>query len=87
MDEERSIVVPVIGEEIGILSVLLPKDVLHQMEREALEILDLFEAHPAGAEFMDPNNKMMQALSFVVQNAFDFYMHNHEKGEIIPPHE
>ncbi|MBO00963.1 MAG: hypothetical protein CL438_09930 [Acidimicrobiaceae bacterium] len=86
---ERNILVPVVGEDIGILSILVPKDVICQIEQEALEILDMFESHPAGQGILDPNNKMMQATSFVVQNAFGFYLENHMKDEdeIIPPYE
>ena len=35
---ERNILVPVVGEDIGILSILVPKDVICQIEQEALEI-------------------------------------------------
>ena len=40
-------------------------------------MVDSFENHPA-VGVMAEDNKLMQALSFVLQNAFEFYLDNTE---------
>jgi hypothetical protein len=39
----------------------------------ASRLIEAFDRHPAG-DGMDPNNKMMQALSFMFQSALEQYI-------------
>jgi hypothetical protein len=66
-----SVIVPILNEELTILSFVVPKDFANRIEMKAAKIIEGFESHPSGE--MDPNNKMMQSMSFVIQTSFDFY--------------
>jgi|TARA_R100000963_G_C4599337_1_gene73658 hypothetical protein len=67
-----SVIVPILNDELTILSFVVPKDFASRIEMKAAKIIDGFENHPSHAP-MDPNNKMMQTMSFVLQTSFDFY--------------
>ena len=74
MEEEKSVIVPVLSDNLTIMSFLVPKDFAMDVELHASRLVDAFERHPAGSDGMDPNNKMMQALSFMFQSALEAYM-------------
>ena len=78
----ESVVVPILNEELGILTIVAPKDWINKVELHALKIIDAFEQHPAGA-MMDKNNQMMQAMSFLIQNACNEYLYHND--DVIPP--
>ena len=65
-----SVIVPILNEELTILSFVVPKDFANRIEMKAAKIIEGFENHPGGE--MDPNNKMMQSMSFVIQTSFLF---------------
>ena len=67
-----SVIVPILNDELTILSFVVPKDFANRIEMKAAKIIDGFDNHPSNGE-MDPNNKMMQSMSFVIQTSFDFY--------------
>ncbi len=70
--EVSSIMVPILTNELTTLTFVVPLEFALDVETQALQIIESFEKHPAGIE-MDDNNKMMQAMSFVIQNAFQSY--------------
>jgi hypothetical protein len=78
-----SVIVPILNEELTILSFVVPKDFANRIEMKAAKIIEGFENHPSGE--MDPNNKMMQSMSFVIQTSFDFYDNYVEGDEDLPP--
>tara|TARA_B100001250_G_scaffold91395_1_gene76010 strand:- start:2606 stop:2866 length:261 start_codon:yes stop_codon:yes gene_type:complete len=78
-----SVIVPILNEELTILSFVVPKDFANRIEMKAAKIIEGFENHPGGE--MDPNNKMMQSMSFVIQTSFDFYDNYVEGDEDLPP--
>ena len=84
MNEEipESVIVPILNEELGILTVVAPKEWISKVELHALKIIDAFEQHPAGS-MMDKNNQMMQAMSFLIQNACNEYLYHND--EVISP--
>ena len=84
MNEEipESVIVPILNEELGILTVVAPKEWISKVELHALKIIDAFEQHPDGS-MMDKNNQMMQAMSFLIQNACNEYLYHND--EVIPP--
>jgi len=73
MEEERSVIVPVLNENLTIMSFVVPKDFAMEVEMHASRLIEAFDRHPAG-DGMDPNNKMMQALSFMFQSALEQYI-------------
>ena len=73
MEEEHSVIVPVLNENLTIMSFVVPKDFAMEVEMHASRLIEAFDRHPAG-EGMDPNNKMMQALSFMFQSALEQYI-------------
>tara|TARA_X000001036_G_C20448214_1_gene712218 strand:+ start:72 stop:338 length:267 start_codon:yes stop_codon:yes gene_type:complete len=72
MSDEHSVTVPVLNDDLTVMSFVVPKDFANQVELHACRLIEAFENHPAGE--MDPNNKMMQAMSFVFQSALETYM-------------
>ena len=73
--EPQSVIVPVLADELTVLSFVVPKDFAVQFEMRASQIIESFERHPADQQ-MDDNNKLMQAMSFLIQTAYSFY-HEH----------
>ena len=73
--EESSILIPIINDELTVMSFVVPKNFMYMVESEANKVIESFEKHPACAD-MDENNKMVQALSFMIQSAFDYYIRN-----------
>ncbi len=84
MEEEHSVIVPVLSENLTIMSFVIPKDFAMEVEMHASRLIDAFDRHPAGSG-MDPNNKMMQALSFMFQSALETYMEMTEGDMDHPP--
>ena len=74
-DGQEGIIVPVINNELSIMTFVVPKTFRHKMEMQAALMIDSFEKHPS-VGVMAEDNKLMQALSFVLQNAFEFYLDN-----------
>ena len=54
------------------------------VEFAAIKMIDRFEAHPSGYQ-MDPNNKMAQARSFLVQNSMQLFLRDYEDEDFLPP--
>jgi choline kinase len=79
---ERSFIIPILADSITTMTVVVPKDFLHRVEVQALQVVDALENHPATE--VDPNNKMMQAMSYIVQNALTEYLDFCEE-EMLPP--
>ena len=73
MEEEHSVIVPVLSENLTIMSFVIPKDFAMEVEMHASRLIEAFDRHPA-SEGMDPNNNLMQALSFMFQSALEQYM-------------
>ena len=73
MDEEpNSFIIPILADSITTMTFIVPKDFVHRVEVQALKVIDAFERHPASN--IDANNKMMQAMSFIVQQALTDYL-------------
>ena len=79
-----SVIVPILNEELTILSFVVPKDFASRIEMKAAKIIEIFEKHPEHTP-IDPNNKMMQTMSFVLQTSFDFYDSYIDDDEALPP--
>ena len=84
MEDEHAVIVPVLSDNLTIMSFVVPKDFADQCELHAWKLIDAFERHPA-SEGMDPNNKMIQALSFMIQSALEAYIEMTDTDEMIPP--
>lgn len=89
MDEENlpSVIVPVLDNQLSIITVVVPTDFSTRFEMRAAQIIESFEHHPLERQ-MDENNKLMQAMSFLLQTSFDFYQEHVEEpylGFELPP--
>ena len=80
----HSVIVPVLAEELTVLSFVVPKDFAVKFEVRASQIIESFERHPADHQ-MDNNNKLMQAMSFLVQTSYDFYEEHIDEPDWLPP--
>ncbi len=84
MDDNNSILIPILNDDVTIFSVVVPKDFADTVEFAAIKMVDRFDAHPAGYQ-MDPNNKMAQARSFLVQNSMQLFLRDYEDEDFLPP--
>ena len=82
--EPQSVIVPVLADELTLLSFVVPKDFAVQFEMRASQIIEAFERHPADQQ-MDDNNKLMQAMSFLIQTAYSFYQEHIDEPDCLPP--
>jgi hypothetical protein len=80
----HSVIVPVLSEELTVLSFVVPKDFAVKFEVRASQIIESFERHPADNQ-MDGNNKLMQAMSFLVQTSYEFYEEHIDEPDCLPP--
>tara|TARA_E500000081_G_scaffold86123_1_gene87224 strand:+ start:608 stop:883 length:276 start_codon:yes stop_codon:yes gene_type:complete len=83
--EPNSVIVPVLADELTVLSFVVPKDFAVDFELRASQIIESFERHPADQQ-MDENNKLMQAMSFLIQTSYDFYTEHIDEPDCLPPH-
>ena len=81
MSEENSIIVPVLSENLTLMTFCVTKDFESKFSLAAVGLLD---AADKGGVDLDPNNQFMQASSFLLQSAFDLYL-EHNPGDIEPP--
>jgi len=82
-DSERSYIIPILADSITTMTVVVPKDFVHRVEVQALQVIEALENHPSTE--VDPNNKMMQAMSYLVQNALTEYLDFCEEEDVFPP--
>ena len=82
--EPHSVIVPVLADELTVLSFVVPKDFAVTFEMRASQIIESFERHPADQQ-MDDNNKMLQAMSFLIQTSYDFYQEHIDEPDCLPP--
>ncbi len=83
MNDENSILVPILNDDVTIFSVVVPKDFADEFDFEAMKMVDQFERHPAGYS-MDQNNKLQQARSFLIQNGMQMYFMHEQPEEYLP---
>tara|TARA_Y100000588_G_scaffold78829_1_gene82418 strand:+ start:25467 stop:25721 length:255 start_codon:yes stop_codon:yes gene_type:complete len=77
--DENSILIPILNEDVTILSVVVPRDFANHFDYEAMKMVEEFENHPSGYN-MDGNNKLQQARSFLIQNGMQlFFMDEHRE--------
>ena len=81
MSEQHSIIVPVLSENLTLMTFCVTKDFASKFEMQAVELLDLAEQKGRG---LDPANQFIQASSFILQSAFECYLEHHP-GDIEPP--
>jgi hypothetical protein len=76
MDDEtnaQEVIVPILADSLTIMNFVVPKDFADRISLHAMKLVEAFDNHPSGQD-MDPNNKQMQAMSFIIQSAFDNYL-------------
>ena len=82
--EPQSVIVPVLADELTVLSFVVPKDFAVQFEMRASQIIESFERHPADQQ-MDDNNKLMHAMSYLIHTAYSFYPEHIDEPDCLPP--
>jgi len=72
-EDALSILVPVLTNQLTTMTFVVPTEFADRVQMHALQVIESFEQHPSSST-MDENNKMLQAMSFVIQNAFQSYL-------------
>jgi len=86
-DGSYTIIVPVLNDDLSLITFVVPTEFKTKIEMKALELVESFEQHPANGS-MDPNNKIMQAMSYIIQSGFESYFddeNNNYDGVYRPP--
>lgn len=82
MSEGHSIIVPVLSENLTLMTFCVTKDFESKFWLRAVDLLEAAEDNDVD---LDPNNQFMQASSFLLQSAFEFYLGHHPQDDIDPP--
>ena len=80
-ESERSVLVPVLSEELTTQTFLVPTDFADRLELHAVRLVDAMH----GDERFESANQMMQAMSFIIQTAIGAYLDEQSDGDIDPP--
>ena len=80
--DEHSILIPILNEDVTIFSVVVPKEFADQFDLEAMKMVEQFDHHPSGYN-MDPNNKLQQARSFLLQNGMQLFFMDNDREEYL----
>ena len=80
-ESERSVLVPVLSEELTTQTFLVPTDFADRLELHAVRLVDAMHDD----ERFNSSNQMMQAMSFIIQTAVGTYLDERPDDDIEPP--
>ena len=80
-DSERSVLVPVLNEELTTQTFVVPKEFADRLELHAIQMIEAIKDE----ESMPADNQLMQAMSYILQTAVGMYLDQQPEGDIHPP--
>ena len=80
-DSERSVLVPVLNEELTTQTFVVPREFADRLEMHALCLVEAMHDD----ERFDPSNQVIQAMSFIIQTAVGAYLDERPDDDIEPP--
>ena len=80
-EPNQSVLVPILSQELTTQTFLVPTEFADRLELHALQLVEAMRAD----ERLDPNNELMQAMSYIAQAAISAYLDDQSEGDIRPP--
>ena len=80
-ESDQSVLVPILSQELTTQTFLVPTKFADRLEMHALRLVEAMRAD----ERLDPNNELMQAMSYIAQAAISAYLDDQPEGDIRPP--
>jgi hypothetical protein len=80
-EPNQSVLVPGLSQELTTQTFLVPTEFADRLELHALQLVEAMRTD----ERLDPNNELMQAMSYIVQAAVNAYLDEQQEGDICPP--
>ena len=80
-NSERSVLVPVLSEELTTQTFVVPKEFADRLELHAFQMIEAIKDEEA----MPADNQLMQAMSFILQTAVGIYLDQQPGDEVEPP--
>lgn len=80
-DSERSVLVPVLNEELTTQTFVVPREFADRLELHAFQMIEAMKDR----ESMPADNQLMQVMSYILQTAVGMYLDQQPSNEIEPP--
>lgn len=80
-DSERSVLVPVLNEELTTQTFVVPREFADRLELHAFQMIEAIKDE----ESMPADNQLMQVMSYILQTAVGMYLDQQPSNEIEPP--
>ena len=80
-NSERSVLVPVLSDNLTTQTFLVPTEFADRLEMHALCLMEAMHDD----DRFDPSNQMIQAMSFIIQTAAGTYLDERPDDDIEPP--
>lgn len=80
-EPNQSVLVPILSQELTTQTFLVPTEFADRLELHALQLVEAMRTD----ERLDPNNEMMQAMSYIVQAAVNAYLDDQPEGDVHLP--
>ena len=80
-NSERSVLVPVLSDNLTTQTFLVPTEFADRLEMHALCLMEAMHDD----DRFDPSNQMIQAMSFIIQTAVGTYLDERPDDDIEPP--
>ena len=80
-NSERSVLVPVLNEELTTQTFVVPKEFADRLELHAFQMIEAIKDQEA----MPADNQLMQAMSYILQTAVGMYLDQQPGDEFEPP--
>ena len=80
-EPNQSVLVPILSQELTTQTFLVPTEFADRLELHAIQLVEAMRAD----ERLDPNNELMQAMSYIAQAAISAYLDDQSEGDIRPP--
>ena len=80
-DSERSVLVPVLNDELTTQTFVVPREFADRLELHAFQMIEAIKDE----EVMPADNQLMQAMSYILQTAVGIYLDQQSGDEFEPP--
>ena len=80
-NSERSVLVPVLSEELTTQTFVVPREFADRLELHAFQMIEAMQDE----DDFQADNQLMQVMSYILQTAVGMYLDQQPDDEIEPP--
>ena len=80
-DSERSVLVPVLNEELTTQTFVVPREFADRLELHAFQMIEALQDE----DDFQSDNQLMQVMSYILQTAVGMYLDQQPGDEVEPP--